>query len=698
MNMVTVIVDLGQNIALLLALAFIYSLLTPTVQRISPPVRSLLLGLVYGLIGILSVLTAIPVAPGFNLDGRAIIITMAGYAGGPIAGVLSAALVSAARLSMTGGGALPAVPSALTYAVVGIVFYEYERRRHNRVGAQWFLVMGLVSVVSLYGWIVALTSDQRIAFIQQQIVPILILYPLGTWLLGIVIRNQQRHYEIVEALAEERSRLRTLIDNLPDYIFIKDRGGRFIVSNLAHARAAQAPTDQALLGKTASSFFPDALATQYIEDDRRVLQGATIIDQERRTVDASGNPIWVTTTKVPMRNNLGEIAGLIGISHDVTTRKKAEDALRQSETKYRQIIETATEGIWMIDAADQTTFVNPRMAAMLGYEVDEMLGRSPEEFAEGEAARNFAASMDRRQQGISEEYDIPFRKKNGDVVSTIVSATPVLDEQGAYAGSLAMITDITDRKRVEAQELQLAAERQRVQVLNQFINNISHDFRTPLTILQTSLFLLRQSANEQQQRRIDVLEAQVKRLTRLFDEMLDVYSLENHEPIRLSPTNVNSVVQAVTEHYQPDADQKRQTLQFDAGHDLPSIALDETLFARALAHLVDNALRFTPEAGTITMRTRAGQAEVVVAVQDTGEGIAPVVLPHIFEHFYRADSARSSLTGGSGLGLTIVRNIVEAHGGRITVESVLGQGTVFRIHLPIESAKGDSILDADAAN
>jgi two-component system sensor histidine kinase BaeS len=151
----------------------------------------------------------------------------------------------------------------------------------------------------------------------------------------------------------------------------------------------------------------------------------------------------------------------------------------------------------------------------------------------------------------------------------------------------------------------------------------------------------------------------------------------------LNARDINGVIGEVVEKHRALAETKSQTLVFEPGDNLPQIMIDPWLIDHALSHVLGNALTYTPEQGTITVRTGIeGQQEIIV-VEDDGEGIPSEALPHIFDHFYRVDPARSTTTGGSGLGLSIVRKIIEAHRGTITVSSEAGKGSTFRIALPI---------------
>ena len=427
------------------------------------------------------------------------------------------------------------------------------------------------------------------------------------------------------------------------------------------------------------------------------MQGETIIAQERQTVDVIGNPIWVTTTKVPMRNEMGQVVGIVGISRDVTHAKRAEEALLESEGKFRQIVETATEGIWIIDVDCQTKFVNPRMADMLGYSVDEIVGKSLFEFmdvVEGHSPPIFGMGV--QGDNPAEERDFKFRTKDGRALWAILSTTLMTDPTGEISGALVMLTDITGRKQAESQALELAATRQRVQVLKRFITDMSHDFRTPITIIQTSLFILRRTATEKQEARIDVLEAQTARLTMLLDELNEVYALEGDNSGWLDFSNVNDALTRIIASTAVQAEKKQLRVEFLPDESLPPILLDLPRFERAIAQIVTNAIYYTPANGLVTISSAVKQGQLMITVKDTGIGIKPKDLPHIFEHFYRADQARSTETGGNGLGLTIAQKIIEAQGGTITVESVPGQGSTFQVFLPsAEAAPADETISLD---
>lgn len=238
-----------------------------------------------------------------------------------------------------------------------------------------------------------------------------------------------------EALRERDNRLRLLVEQMPALLWTTDTDLRFTSSLGTGAGLSVQPNRLAgqslfkVLETDDERFAP-------IAAHRRALLGESVsyeVDWQNHAYQAHVEPL---------RNAAGEIAGVIGVALDITDRKQAEE-------KYRRIVETAGEGIWLIDAESRTTFVNQRMAEMLGYSVEEMLGRSLFDFMDEEGRTIAEANVERRRQGIGEQHDFKFRRKDGSEVWTLVSARPFLDDQGRYGGALGMITDITERQRAE---------------------------------------------------------------------------------------------------------------------------------------------------------------------------------------------------------------------------------------------------------
>ncbi|MEG3899132.1 MULTISPECIES: PAS domain S-box protein [unclassified Microcoleus] len=191
---------------------------------------------------------------------------------------------------------------------------------------------------------------------------------------------------------------------------------------------------------------------------RSALDTGEPFNQEIYNYKKNGKGYWVALSIAPIYRETGELEGFIAVETDITDRKQATESVRESESYYRCIVETASEGVWMFDSESITTFANSRMAEMLGYTVEEMLGRSLFEFIDGESREIAESYVQRRREGIRERHDFKFTRKDGSHLWAIVSATPMFDGEGNFSGVLRMITDISDRKQAEAELRQTLKE------------------------------------------------------------------------------------------------------------------------------------------------------------------------------------------------------------------------------------------------
>jgi PAS domain S-box-containing protein len=254
------------------------------------------------------------------------------------------------------------------------------------------------------------------------------------------------------ALAAERNLLRTLIDNIPDCIFAKDTQSRFTLGNLAVARVMGAASPDELLGKTDFDFYPSDLAAQYYADEQAILQsGQPLINHEELVEDqTTGAPEWYLTVKVPLRDSAGQIAGLVGISRDVTARKRAEEVLRENERRFRALIENSWDAVALVGEDGTIRYVSPTITRILGYAVDDYVGRRAFEFVhpdDYQSAQNLFAAM-LREPDKSLVVQLRERHKDGSWRWLEGLATNLLAEPGVQA-IVANFRDVTERKQAE---------------------------------------------------------------------------------------------------------------------------------------------------------------------------------------------------------------------------------------------------------
>ncbi|MBI1281215.1 MAG: PAS domain-containing protein [Anaerolineaceae bacterium] len=341
---------------------------------------------------------------------------------------------------------------------------------------------------------------------------------------------------------------------------------------------------------------------------------------------------------------------------------------------YDLIFKNVQSSIILIDLKGRIAGMNSTAEKILKLKENEIIGKLaldvlPQQFAvlgTLQDSKELKTELEMTKEGSFYELQI----------------TPVRNRRDEWVGRLVLLYDITARKQIEKQTLELTIERERVQLLQRFISHMSHDLRTPLTSMKVTQYLLRKELAGQHSIRLDSLMQQTERLTEMVESMLTLMRLEKDELGDLFSLNVNELITNVIDRNQALADAAGAQIHFDSGVDLPNVLANTDELTLALSNLVVNAIRYTPSGGEITVSTTLDANHVVIWIRDNGIGISEDDLPHIFERFYRADSARGTHSGGFGLGLSITKTILERHDGSIGVQSHLGEGSAFCVRLP----------------
>jgi PAS domain S-box-containing protein len=401
-----------------------------------------------------------------------------------------------------------------------------------------------------------------------------------------------------------------------------------------------------------------------------------------------GKPRWIQATYVPDADAAGRVQGFVALVQDVTEQKGADVALRESEEKFRRIVETANEGIWLLDENALVTFVNPRMSDLIGYTPEEMIGRPKWDFLLGRDRERVKQLFARRRAGISEQLDVCFQHRDGRPVWMLMAARPVLDETGVFRGTLDMFTDVTERKRLEAElEARVAELASADRRKDEFIATLSHELRNPLAPIRNAVALLQQV--ESSDPAVDgirsLLDRQVRQLTRLIDDLLDAARVSRNQlELRRQRVDLAEVVRSALESSLPVIEEAGHALEMELPDGPVPLYADPTRLAQVLTNLLNNAAKYTPRGGRIALAATTGDGEVTLSVRDSGIGIAPEDLPRVFELFAQVSTPLDQPDRGLGIGLALVRALVELHGGKVEVESEgLGRGSEFRVRLPL---------------
>jgi two-component system, chemotaxis family, CheB/CheR fusion protein len=498
-----------------------------------------------------------------------------------------------------------------------------------------------------------------------------------------------------EALRDSEERFRTLATNTRDSIARFDREGRYVYAN---------PVVMQLLGRSAEAVMgrtPRELGRgEGIQDFDRALREVFECGEPRRLDRRTIEGRWFDLQLIPEFRE-GEVDTVLVVSRDITDRKQVEDALRESEEKYRGIVETATEGIWTTDTDGRLLFVNERTAEMLGYAPAEMIGRLVSDFMDAHAAALAKANLERRRRGYRDRYEQKLVRKDGSTLWAIVGATPITDRAGKFVASTGVLLDITERKLAEEAlrqaNLALAEADKRK---NEFLAILSHELRNPLAPIRYSVRILERAVpgSEAARRAQEVIDRQTVQLTRLVDDLLDVTRITRGKiQLQRAQFDLNELIRRTISDHASLFEERGIGVRADLVNAELPVNGDQARLAQAVGNLLQNAAKFTPAGGSVTIVTSVSRARARLRVIDTGAGMDQAVLRRLFQPFMQADTTLDRTKGGLGLGLALVKGLVEMHGGVVRAHSEgLGRGAEFVIELPLEEQKAAQ-LDAPTA-
>ena len=378
-------------------------------------------------------------------------------------------------------------------------------------------------------------------------------------------------------------------------------------------------------------------------------------------------------------------------------RMQTQSGLRISEIRYRRLFEAARDGILILDAVTlKITDVNPFMTELLGYSHAEFLGKELWEiglFCDKEASQE--AFQELQRTGYLRYEDLPLQATNGTLRD--VEFVSNVYEEDSHQVIQCNIRDITERKQAEKERTLLLAATQTARaeadsangIKDEFLATLSHELRTPLTsILGWSHLLTNNNFDKKQTgRAIEIIARNARAQGRLIDELLDISRIMTGKLcLDLSAVKLAPLIQAVIEDERPAAEAKSINLKAVLNSNIGPFLGDADRLQQIVRNLLANGIKFTPNGGDIQVRLERNDSHIAITVNDNGQGIAPELLPHVFERFRQADSSNTRSNGGLGLGLAIVRQLVELHRGTVTAESSGDNaGTTFRVMLPLPS-------------
>lgn len=398
----------------------------------------------------------------------------------------------------------------------------------------------------------------------------------------------------------------------------------------------------------------------------------------------------------PVENQ--RLAALSTEGNNMIKPQLTQEGLRTSEIRYRRLFEAARDGILLLNAVTlKITDVNPFMTELLGYSRKEFLGKELWElgfFSDKEASQEAFRGL--QETGYLRYEDLPLQTTEGKL-REVEFVSNVYEEEAGQPVIQCNIRDITERKRVEKEHQQLfencevsRTEADRANgVKDEFLATLSHELRTPLTsILGWSNLLMTGGLDVQTTKRaLETIVRNARAQTQLIDDLLDISRIITGK-LRLDvrPVELAPLIGAVVESVRPAAKARSIHLQTALDSSSGPVSGDPDRLQQIIWNLLINAIKFTPKGGRVQLWFERIESHVELTISDTGQGIAPELLPHVFERFRQSDSSSTRSHGGLGIGLALVRQLVELHGGTVTATSPgAGEGTTFKVLFPLLS-------------
>lgn len=486
---------------------------------------------------------------------------------------------------------------------------------------------------------------------------------------------------------ESEIRNRALLDAMPDLIFLSNTQGVFLDYH-APAEDQLLIEPQYFLNRHYADVLPAAVvAVTQPRLEALIATGQIQIFEYELTV--GGEIKTYESRLIPYGSER-----VLSIVRDVTERKRAEQQLRESEERFRQIADNVDEVFFIRDMVNpRILYINPAYEKLWQRPREEIY-TNPGSFIEvvvEEDRHKLSITFDRESYPDKLEAEYRIRRADGELRWMWTRYFPIRDEEGRVYRVVGIVKDVTERKQMEQSSFELSLQRERIRIIADFIRDASHQFRTPLSIINSKLYLVGK-LNDPQARAVQLqgIQEQSDNILKLVESLVAMSRLDSDAILSALPINVNEMLRAIQARQQSTIAEKGIQLQVELTEPLPPIKGDIEQLYNACVHLLENALCYTPQGGYITIRSyRVATSQLAIDIEDTGSGITALDLPRIFDRFYRGEPAMSM--PGFGLGLPLAKKIVERHGGHIEVKSQPGTGSTFTIVLPVLTVEPASL-------
>jgi PAS domain S-box-containing protein len=517
------------------------------------------------------------------------------------------------------------------------------------------------------------------------------------------------------ALLHEQDLLRSLMENIPDSIYFKDRESRFTKANPALARSYGYDVDT-MVGKSDFDLFTEEHALPAYQDEQRIIQtGKSIVGKIEKETFADGSTRWVNTTKVPLRDTHGRIIGTMGISRDVSELKRAQDKLTEEHRLLSTILNNVPDRIFVKDRTGRYIASNRLHLKFLGMrEEKEVLGTTLyDHFEEEHADKYFKEDMKIIRTGIGMINTEERRQQpDGTVVWYLTSKVPLVDETGKCVGLVGISRDVTEQKENEKKlrntikvlketQLQLI-EAEKLKTVGRLAAGVAHEVKNPLNVVSLGAEYLHSKVTHPKElvEIIRDMKQAIQRANSVISQLLDYSS--PHE-VTTAPQDLNEIIREVLGMMRHNFNEAHVELQIDLAETLPPVAVDTQKMDQVFINLFLNAISAMRGGGVLGVRSytqkmkstgsnvsseltetfKVGETIVTIEITDTGHGIDKKMANKLFDPFFSTKTTGE----GTGLGLSVTQSIIEMHRGIITLENRKdARGARATLYFPISPA------------
>jgi len=558
---------------------------------------------------------------------------------------------------------------------------EAEKALFQRHGAKSTIVVPMVQAGNAIGFFALGSIHSKKAWDQETIMLLR--------LVAEMFANALERKRMDSALRESEKLYRLLAENITDVIWTTDMGLRVNYMSPSGVRLVGFSQEEYMKMTiedmlTPSSFqdgmgvFAEQQAIRSARQDTSPLSWT--LEVQLRCKD--GSTVWAEETVTFLCDQSGNAIGLLGVTRDISGRKRAEEALRLSEEKYRTLVEASPDGVLSIDSRGIITDCNTGLCRMLGCEKEGLRGREARQLGtkkDLDAEPYYRAHL---TQGEFMEVETEICRRDGQTLPVWAKLVRLAEPDTADIQTIIYFRDIANRRKID-------------EMKDEFIGLVSHELRSPLTVIIGALHTAisegpRLSQRETRQLLEDAaLEAE--QLSHLVGNLLELSRAQADRLfLHLEPVNLTKAVHKVVESIERQSSKHKFIV--DLPRKLPPVSADQLRLERILHNLLENGVKYSPEGSEITVSAKRDAGHLVVSVSDQGSGISKEDQPKLFKPFQQLGNSMLDPAKGAGLGLLVCRRLVEAHGGRIWVESEPNQGTTFYFTLEESTKNG---LDAE---